>query len=314
MFPGLIVPDVTAPLNKTAGLLGGLDWNSGYNITEILAAIKQGDIPESVMAEHALRIVATQLNLLEPPEQYPSPADTETFNVRDPDSKRFIRRAGTESIVLLKNKNETLPLRNPTSIGIFGKDAANLATGPSPKSNFATFEGDTYDGHLITGGGSTSPAPYAISPLDALTARAAEGSGFNYRYILSDNWTVTPPPSTGDGFFQSFEVSVSEYALMSEYCLVFINAFGKEGADRRTLADPVGDQLVNDVADYCSRTIVVMDNAGVRLVDAWIDHPNVTVRASAIVLDLFIDPFLGCSQCRSPRPGKRKCHRGHPLR
>lgn len=286
MFPGFIVPDVTAPLNKTAGLLGGLDWNSGYNITEILDAIKQGDIPESVMAEHALRIVATQFNLLEPPEQYPSPADTETLNVRDPNSKHFIRRAGTESIVLLENKNGTLPLRNPNSIGIFGKDAANLATGPSPKANFATFEGDTYDGHLITGGGSTSPAPYAVSPLDALTAKAAEGRGFNYRYVLSDNWTVTPPASTGDGFFQSFEVSVSEYASESEYCLVFVNAFGKEGADRRTLADPVGDQLVKDVADYCGRTIVVMNNAGVRLVDAWIDHPNVTVRDYDLALQL----------------------------
>jgi beta-glucosidase len=178
---------------------------------------------------------------------------------------------------LLKNKNDTLPLKNPQSIGVFGKDAASLATGPIVKPNFNSFTGDTYEGHLITGGGSASPAPYIVSPLDALTARASEGQGFNYRYILSDNWTVTPPASTGEGFFQSNAVSVSEYAALSEHCLVFINAFGKEGADRLTLADPVGDQLVNDVADYCGSTIVVMNNAGVRLVDRWIDHPNVTV-------------------------------------
>jgi beta-glucosidase len=274
---GFIVPDVTAPVDRTAGLLGGLDWNSGYSVSEIMAAVKNGSIPESVMTEHALRIVATQLNLLQPPEKYASPAETTDLNVRDPSSKDFIRRAGSESIVLLKNKNNTLPLRSPKSLGIFGKDAANLATGPTPQSDFANFAGDTYDGHLVTGGGSYSPAPYVVSPLDALTARSAEGQGFGYKYILSDNWTVTPPESTGEGFFQTSGVSVSQYASESEHCLVFINAFGKEGSDRRTLADEMGDKLVNDVADYCGSTIVVMNSAGVRPVDAWIEHENVTV-------------------------------------
>ncbi|KAL4865503.1 hypothetical protein BDV12DRAFT_211014 [Aspergillus spectabilis] len=280
-FQGFLVPDVTAPLDKTAGLLGGLDWNSGYSLSEITAEIENGNIPESVIFDHALRIVATQLNFLKPAEEYALPADTETLNVRDPKSKDFIRSAGAQSIVLLKNKNNTLPLHNPKSLGVFGKDAANLATGPIPKANFNSYSGDTYEGHLVTGGGSAGPAPYIVSPLDAFTARASEGQGFNYRYILSDNWTVTPPPSTGEGFFQSNAVSVSEYAELSEHCLVFINAFGKEGADRQTLADPVGDQLVNDVADYCGSTIVVMNNAGVRLVDRWIEHPNVTAVLNA---------------------------------
>ncbi|KAL4929364.1 glycoside hydrolase superfamily [Aspergillus undulatus] len=280
-FQGFIVPDVTAPLDMTAGLNAGLDWNSGYAVSEIVAAVESGDISEAVITDHALRIVATQLNILKPIEEYPSADGTADLNVRDPASAHFIRNAGSESIVLLKNKNNTLPLRGIASLGIFGKDAANLATGPVPKANFNSYAGETYNGHLVTGGGSASPVPYVVSPLDALTARAAEGLGFNYRYILSDNWTVTPPPSTGEGFFQSVEASVSEYATESEHCLVFINAYGKEGADRRTLADAEGDQLVNDVADYCGSTIVVMNNAGVRLVDAWIEHPNVTAVLNA---------------------------------
>ncbi|KAL4911101.1 hypothetical protein BDW74DRAFT_172551 [Aspergillus multicolor] len=280
-FKGFIVPDVTAPVDETAGLNGGLDWNSGYSLSQLMAAVNNGSISDSVVTDHALRIVATQLNLLLPPEDYASTDETTDLNVRDPGSKDFIRRAGSESIVLLKNKNGTLPLKSPKSLGIFGKDAANLATGPTPQSDFSNFAGDTYNGHLITGGGSYSPAPYVVSPLDALTARAAEGQGLGYKYILSDNWTVTPPESTGEGFFQTSGVSVSEYASESEYCLVFINAFGKEGSDRRTLADETGDKLVNDVADYCSSTIVVMNNAGVRLVDAWIDHENVTAVLNA---------------------------------
>lgn len=50
----------------------------------------------------------------------------------------------------------------------------------------------------------------------------------------------------------------------------------KGSVDRRSLRDPVGDELVNDVATYCDNTIVIMNNPGVRLMDAWIEHPNVT--------------------------------------
>ena len=67
------------------------------------------------------------------------------------------------------------------------------------------------------------------------------------------------------------------YAEQSEQCLVFTNAFAKEGADRQSIRDPVGDNFVNDVATYCNNTIVIMNNAGVRLVDSWIENPNVTV-------------------------------------
>lgn len=142
--------------------------------------------------------------------------------------------------------------------------------------------GETYASHLSSGGGSgTAPVGYLVSPLDALTQRASSDNGFDYRYILSDNPTVTPPPATGSGFFALTGVSVQGYAEMSQQCLVFINAFAKEGADRRSLRDPVQDKLVNDVATYCNNTIVVMNNAGVRLVDAWIEHENVTAVLNA---------------------------------
>lgn len=54
------------------------------------------------------------------------------------------------------------------------------------------------------------------------------------------------------------------------------NDFAAEGIDRAGLADPWSDTLVLNVASKCPSTIVVMHNAGIRVVDAWIDHPNVT--------------------------------------
>lgn len=62
----------------------------------------------------------------------------------------------------------------------------------------------------------------------------------------------------------------------SDACLVFLNEFSSEGWDRTSLADEESDDLVLNVASQCANTMVFIHNAGIRLVDAWIEHPNVT--------------------------------------
>lgn len=63
---------------------------------------------------------------------------------------------------------------------------------------------------------------------------------------------------------------------MSDACLVFINAMATEGWDRDGLHDDFSDGLVLNVAGRCASTLVVVHAAGIRLVDRWIEHPNVT--------------------------------------
>lgn len=70
--------------------------------------------------------------------------------------------------------------------------------------------------------------------------------------------------------------STSSVAGAADACLVFINAEASEGVDRTNLHDDFSDALVTNIANQCSNTIVTIHNAGIRLVDAWIDHPNVT--------------------------------------
>jgi beta-glucosidase len=41
-------------------------------------------------------------------------------------------------------------------------------------------------------------------------------------------------------------------------------------------ADDYSDALVENVASSCNNTIVTIHNAGIRLVDQWIEHPNIT--------------------------------------
>lgn len=49
-----------------------------------------------------------------------------------------------------------------------------------------------------------------------------------------------------------------------------------EGWDRSGLRDDFSDGLVLNVAHRCANTVVVIHAAGIRLVDQWIEHPNVT--------------------------------------
>lgn len=92
-------------------------------------------------------------------------------------------------------------------------------------------------------------------PFGALTARAkTDGTFLNWDFHSS-----TPPVNP-----------------MSMACLVFINAMATEGWDRDGLHDDFSDGLVLHVASRCANTIVVLHTVGIRLVDQWIEHPNVT--------------------------------------
>jgi beta-glucosidase len=130
---------------------------------------------------------------------------------------------------------------------------------------------------MIIAGGSGANAPaYISAPFDALQEQA-------YQDGTSLYWDFT-----------SFAPVVDS---TTNACLVFLNAFATEGDDRPSLygefltflsriyevcradhldTDEFSDGLVMNVASSCSNTIVVIHNAGIRLVDQWIDHPNVT--------------------------------------
>jgi beta-glucosidase len=82
-----------------------------------------------------------------------------------------IREAGAVGTVLLKNVNNTLPLKDPKRIGVFGNDAGDFTNGMS--YFFFNGVGNYEYGVLATGGGSGSGLfSYVVSPLDAIKQRA----------------------------------------------------------------------------------------------------------------------------------------------
>ena len=112
------------------------------------------------------------------------------------------------------------------------------------------------NGTLVSGGGSGASAQSLISaPFDALVSQCYEDGTAMFWDLESGNPAVNPT---------------------SDACIAFGNVWATEGYDRPTLRDEYTDALIESVASQCANTIVVFHNAGVRLVDSFIDHPNIT--------------------------------------
>ncbi|CZT42953.1 related to Probable beta-glucosidase M [Rhynchosporium secalis] len=242
---------------------GGVFW--GSNLT---AAINNGSMNASVLDNMATRIIATWYQFGQDLEDYPDPGvgiprpltaqhvflDAATV----PSSKQVLLNSAIEGHVLVKNTNGArgLPLQDPGLVSVFGYDAVSPTKNPTqrPSNRNSQIINQT----MIVGGGSGANNPlYISSPLEALSQRAYEDNS----QLL---WDITNVNST------------AQVHSASDACLVFINAWASEGYDRPGVHDDYSDALVNNIADQCHNTIVIIHNAGVRLVDVFIDHPNVT--------------------------------------
>lgn len=295
-FQGYVISDWFAQHSGVASAEAGLDmvmpsglyfW--GPNLTE---AVDNGTLPESRLDDMATRIMASWYYTNQE-SGFPTPgvgmpanllAPHEIVNARNPAARPGLIQAAIEGHVLVKNTNSALPLQNPRLLSVYGYDAVVPRTNtPTPGLSSWALGLESTDvqsvlcgfsaafgpcteflpyapnGTIVTGGGSGATTPaYISAPLDAIQARAIQdGSTVVF-------WDIETPGSN------------SSVDGATDACLVFINAESSEGLDRPALYDSFSDDLVNNIADQCSNTIVTIHNAGVRLVDAWIDHPNVT--------------------------------------
>ncbi|KAI9149498.1 putative beta-glucosidase G [Paramyrothecium foliicola] len=193
--------------------------------------------------------------------QIPFPKDIPSRDVRA-DHAKLIRKIGADGIVLLKNVNNTLPLKTPRDIGVFGNDA-------SPPTNGIVFHSaDPFEiGTLDIGGGSgTARHTYLVSPWEAIMAKAKETDS-RVQYIFNNSVIAANQ-------FQSI------YPI-PQVCLVFINTFASEGWDRTDFESDWNSTLVvENVARKCSNTVVVTHSAGVNTLP-WANHPNVTAILAA---------------------------------
>ncbi|RSM04546.1 Beta-glucosidase cel3A [Fusarium oligoseptatum] len=282
-FDGFVLLDWNAR-HSLSSANAGLDMvmpsggNWGENLTE---AVQNGTISEERITDMATRILAAWY-LTGQDLHFPTPGigmknlslPHEQVDARVPESRPILLEGAIAGHVLVKNEDNALPFReNPKMISVFGYDATvpdtkntdklfELGYTSSPEMGQAVlgkeehFDQAARGGTIVSGGrAAANSPPYISDPLSAIQQRAAKDGSWV-------NWDLS-----------SFNPDVNG---ASDVCLVFINAMATEGWDRDGLHDDFSDGLILNVASKCANTVVVIHAAGIRLVDQWIEHPNIT--------------------------------------
>lgn len=272
-FPGIVYPDVGGQVTSFGSANGGEDYGSSsyWSDTIIAEGISNGSMTQARLDDMAERnLIAYYYYDLDNGEQ-PSISYATTIgrDVRTNHSS-IIRENGANSIALLKNVNNALPLKAPNSMALFGVSAAGAIGGPG--IGFSTDGTDNvYQGHLAGGSGSgTTTFPYLVAPKDALLTRAIAdgtmirwvtndtysssststgggggggsgggmgGSGGNSTLMSRQNFDSTSDDCISQGCGTNISPGFSNYASDMEVCLVFLNAYSGEGADRTALRE-----------------------------------------------------------------------------
>lgn len=253
----------------------------------VLKAVRNGSVTEDRVDEMIRNILTPYYYLEQDAEDYPSPDDAFPYLLliqeaslelgREigliPDDPNFVfprgrdvrgdhakitREMGAAGTVLLKNVNDTLPLKSPKVIGVFGNDAGDFTNGffrPSEAPESVN------TGTMVIGGGSGTGRPsYVVSPLDAIKDKAKEIEAqvlyVTHNEVLAnkDFRGIYPPP---------------------EICLVFQQTFASESFDRTSFElDGNSTAVINNVADFCGNTVVVTHSGGVNTMP-WANNSKI---------------------------------------
>lgn len=187
---GTIMSDWGAVHNTWAAAMGGLDLempggsDDDYMGKSLLALVKDGRIPEPIIDEKVLRVLRLIFRISDNP-MYKVPAQANTK-----ENVAIARKVADESIVLLKNENDFLPLSDKvTTIAVIG-----------PSANFK------HAGHGVNGSGGSGAVnpPYEITPLQAIREKFGNNAkilyveGISYSKELEDCKTALEAAAKAD--------------------------------------------------------------------------------------------------------------------
>ncbi|KAI5455462.1 hypothetical protein NCC49_000272 [Naganishia albida] len=253
--------DLDMPGNGFGGILGNF---TGPRL-EILVA--NGTVEESRLDDMVHRILTPYFALGQADKALPSvpfnagstPQAVTYRLVQKQSTVDLVRKIAEDGAVLLKNEG-SLPLKAPPRIAIIGNDAGPPARGCGATGDACPI-GSNWNGTLSDAGGSGYAEPNnLIDPLSAIQHRAAKDLS-KVSWVLNDTDIVNAQAT----------------AARADVALVFANAWAAEVYDRPSLnLTGGGNALIEAVAAVNNNTIVVMHIPGPILVDAWIDHPNIT--------------------------------------
>lgn len=225
-FEGLVMSDWGAVVDHVAALKAGLDLEmpgkGEASVNEILQAVNEGRLQESELNKAALRV----LKMIE--QWQPQHA----VNYDKEKQHDFARQVADESIVLLKNDHQLLPLDESKSFTVIGE----LAKRPR------------YQG----GGSSHVNAHHLVTPLDAMPKNATFAQG----YRLDDDQV--------DNHLATVAIELAKNSDQVVFFAGFPEAMESEGFDKDRLTLPENqNDLLYQLIEANSHVVVVLQNGSV---------------------------------------------------
>lgn len=242
-FEGLVVSDWGAVKDRVEALRAGLDLempaSGDTGADALLEAVRAGLLGEAELDRSICRLAALA-----------DRTATTTATRADHEAHHALaRRAAAESIVLLRNEQDVLPLPRTSRVAVFG----HLAVAPQ-----------------FQGGGSSHVNPTRVDePLEQL------------RGVIDDVEFAIGYSPDGDVVAQREDAEV--LARRADIAIVFAGLYESdqtEGRDRADLSLPT-DQvaLIRAVAAIAPRTVVVLMNGGVVDLEPWHEDVDAIIEA-----------------------------------
>jgi beta-glucosidase len=258
-FDGFIVSDLGGVRDKETvvkAVSAGCDFSDKEFMTFIPEAVRAGQISEARLNEALTRLlrVRFQLGEFDPPQRVPY-RQIPMSVVCAPAHRRLSLEASRQSIVLLQNQNDLLPLDRTRvqKLAVIGPLANEFVAGDP--SYIGAWKRRTVT--VLQGIRDRTPGAEVVHVVGGEVAPAMPRKG------------VVPRPFDHAGELQKAAQAAGQ-ADVAVVCVGTTLAIEKEGHDRKTLALPGNQQqLVEAVFAANPRTVVVLINAG-SLTVPWI--------------------------------------------
>jgi beta-glucosidase len=251
-FEGFIVPDSGAVERLVTGhrkyatfeeaaartVLVGSDLDNSAYVRYLPGAVAKGLLTERRIEQALRRVLRVRFRLgeFDPPEMVPY----KKLGKEEIDSaahRQLALRAARESIVLLRNRDNFLPLdaAGVTTIAVIGPFADVAQTGPNYTGLYSTF----------------------VKPLEGIRKKA--GSSAKVLYARGSGIVESDNPEAG----YTEAVAIAKQA---DVCILFVGVneiLEREGIDRNFInLPPVQMQLIRRVLEANPRTAIVLQNGG----------------------------------------------------
>lgn len=236
-FEGLVVTDWGANNDKVEGLKAGQDLEMptsyGMAAKKIVEAVNAGELDEAVLDKSVDRILTLILKSAENMRDYRYDKD---------EHHALARKIAAESMVLLKNEKNILPLNSSARIAVIGDMAKNPRYQGAGSSLINPTKLDNSFDELVNSGIGVDFAP-----------------GYDKKSDKPDDKLIEEA------------VAVAKKADIAVIFAGLTEAYETEGFDRSNMAMPEShNALIEAVADACDKVVVVL-SGGSPVTMPWFD-------------------------------------------